>query len=218
MGCCHRSSELEAWEPHLLLLPSEDTPLTSHQPCLVLLLSSPLLAKPQPPESTFQKLENTGFSLTTAYPLRYSLGLRHIAHLNMSLHASRAHTTPIWHQGLNGCCSYLSSPHACGPWVSGCPVHPNPSGHSEPPACLPSLPRIPLLTQLFLLGKPSGIFRHRSHLLLFSDTVFRTSLLVRPKSDSVSSRTINQSGQCWGVERVQLGEIKRHNVRADQRP
>ena len=32
-GCCPRSSELEAWEPHLLLLPPEDTPLTSHHSC-----------------------------------------------------------------------------------------------------------------------------------------------------------------------------------------
>ena len=74
-GCCRGSPELEAWEPHLLLLPPEDTPLTSNQPCLVLFLSSPLLLKPQPPESTFQKLENTGFSLTTAHPLCCCLGL-----------------------------------------------------------------------------------------------------------------------------------------------
>ena len=32
-GYCHRSPELEAWEPHLLLLPPEDTPLTSQHPC-----------------------------------------------------------------------------------------------------------------------------------------------------------------------------------------
>ena len=32
-GCCRRSPELEAWEPHLLLLPPEDTALTSHHPC-----------------------------------------------------------------------------------------------------------------------------------------------------------------------------------------
>ena len=41
-GCCCRSSELEAWWPHMLLLLPEDTPLTFHHPAPVDPVFSPL--------------------------------------------------------------------------------------------------------------------------------------------------------------------------------
>ena len=153
VGCCHRSPEQEAWEPHLLLLPPEDTPLTSHQPCLVLLLSSLLSVKPHvstPPSPKGR------FYLTTVHPPSYFLGLQQTVHLTIPPRDSRAHPPCYLALGPRHLLLLVFFNPDFGPRFSGCPVLHNCSGPSEPPT--PSSSEDTTLTSCHPCPSPTPIF------------------------------------------------------------